>query len=177
MKVYIGPYVEDDERRQVEIELHDYDIWNFDHTLAMIILPGLRMLKEAKHGTPYIDDADVPEELRSTSAPPELTKDGVDENFDKRWQWVLDEMIWAFETEYVKGDGDEYYFDPYEPDEKVEPFTINVLDENGSVEEAQFSPESRRELGKYNPEKHAAYSARLKHAMYLFGRYFGALWT
>ena len=48
MKVYIGPYKEDDSPRKESIHIHDYDTWNMDHTLALIALPMLKQLKETE---------------------------------------------------------------------------------------------------------------------------------
>jgi hypothetical protein len=84
--------------RKIKVRIDPYDTWNMDNTLAHIILPMLRQLKETKHGSPMVDDEDVPEHLRSTSAPPKENEWDSDENFFKRWDWVLDEMIHAFET-------------------------------------------------------------------------------
>ena len=41
MKVFIGPYTDDGEEQKTEIEIHEYDTWSMDHTLAPIILPML----------------------------------------------------------------------------------------------------------------------------------------
>lgn len=98
MKVEIGPYNSDGEDRKVEVVVEDYDVWSMDHTLAQVIAPMLRKMKESKHGAPYVDDEDVPEELRSTSAPPKENKWDTDDLFFKRWDWVLDELIWTFES-------------------------------------------------------------------------------
>lgn len=88
------------QRRKI-VKVHKYDTWSVDSTLAPIILPLLKQLKETKHGAPYTDDEDVPEEMRSGSSPPlneEEKNCGVpDDNHWKRWDWVMDEMIWAFE--------------------------------------------------------------------------------
>jgi hypothetical protein len=70
-----------------------------DNTLALIILPMLRQLKDSKYGAPNVDDEDVPENLRSTSAPPKINKWDIDANHFKRWDYLLDEMIYAFECE------------------------------------------------------------------------------
>ena len=51
-----------------------------DHTLAMIIVPMLKQLKETKHGAPFVDDEDVPEELKSTSAPAKENDWDTDDN-------------------------------------------------------------------------------------------------
>jgi hypothetical protein len=71
-------------KRKVKIHIDNYDVWNADHTLAMIIHPVLVRLKEVKHGSPHVDDEDVPEELR-----------GPDVHI--KWDYVIDEMIFAFE--------------------------------------------------------------------------------
>lgn len=88
-------------KRKVKVHVDGYDAWNADHTLAMVIVPVLKMVRESNGGAPSVDDEDVPEHLRSTSAP-ELTEEQkntghTDDNWFKRWEYVLDEMIWAFE--------------------------------------------------------------------------------
>lgn len=99
-------------QRPVRVKIHAYDVWSLDNTLSLIILPALKMLKEKKQGSPYVEDADVPEELRSTAAPA-LTEEEqryghTDANFHKRWEWALDEMIWAFEN--MADDADDQFF-------------------------------------------------------------------
>ena len=86
-------------KQRTSIKIHDYDTWSMDHTLAPIILPMLVQLKETKHGAPWVAVADVPKELRPTKKDINAyNKSGTtDENFFNRWDWVLDEMIWAFE--------------------------------------------------------------------------------
>jgi hypothetical protein len=81
------------------VKIDRYDTWSMDHTLADIILPMLKQLKTTKHGSPSVDDQDVPEGLglRSTEAGPKENEWDTDDNWFKRWDWVLDEMIFAFE--------------------------------------------------------------------------------
>ena len=67
MKIEIGPYPDDDSERKIDVQLDKFDTWNMDDTLAHIILPMLKQLKETKHGSHIVDDEDVPEELRTTS--------------------------------------------------------------------------------------------------------------
>ena len=87
--------------QKTKIRIDKYDTWSMDHTLAPIILPMLVQLKETKHGAPCVDLEDVPEELRPTNTEEwqKLYNEGgeTDDKFFKRWDWVLDEMIWAFE--------------------------------------------------------------------------------
>ena len=97
MKVEISNY-EDDGERTINVRIDDYDTWSMDHTLAPIILPMLVQLKATKHGAPFVDYEDVPEELRPEPEWYEkYSKNGeTDPDFFKRWDWVMDEMIYAF---------------------------------------------------------------------------------
>ena len=84
-------------KRKINVRVDDYDVWSADHTLALIIHPVLVKLKSQKHGSPSVDDEDVPEQLRSTSAPPKENEWDTDDNHHARWDYAIDEMIWAFE--------------------------------------------------------------------------------
>jgi hypothetical protein len=84
------------------IEIENFDTWSMDFTLAPIILPMLIQLRATKHGSPAVDEKDVPEELRSSSAPPVESKYDIDDNYHKRWDWVMDEMIYAFDCKANK---------------------------------------------------------------------------
>lgn len=89
------------------VNIDKWDVWSMDHTLALIILPMLKKLHAEKHGAPDVDDEDVPEELKSTSAPPKECVWEVDPNHFKRWDWVMDEMIWSFEYKLKDTDLDD----------------------------------------------------------------------
>jgi hypothetical protein len=80
-----------------------------DDTLSHIIYPMLIQLKETKHGSPWVEDEDVPEHLRSTNAEPKENEWDTDSLFHDRWDWVLDEMIWAFEHKVDDGWTNKYY--------------------------------------------------------------------
>jgi hypothetical protein len=100
-------------KRKVRVKIHPYDVWSMDDTLGHIVLPMLILLREKKQGYPHVDDVDVPENLKSTSAPA-LTQAQIatacpDDNGAARWDWVLSEMIWAFE-QINKDDADSEFF-------------------------------------------------------------------
>lgn len=106
-------WIQSKQKRKIKVRIDQYDTWSMDHTLAHIVLPMLKQLKATKHGSPHVEDVDVPEELRSTAAP-ELTENekqwgGEDALFHKRWDWVMEEMIFAFELELDEDWEDEYY--------------------------------------------------------------------
>jgi hypothetical protein len=88
------------DRREQKIKIHIdlWDTWSMDHTLAPIILPMLKQLKKTKHGAPYVDPKDVPKELHPKKQTKKQKDNGeTDSTHFERWDWVLDEMIWAFE--------------------------------------------------------------------------------
>ena len=84
MKVFIGPY-KNNYKRNIKIKIHDYDLWNLDITIAILVLPLLKKLRKDNAGYPFIDNEDVPKRLRSNL------------EFDPdKWHWILDELIWTF---------------------------------------------------------------------------------
>jgi hypothetical protein len=87
-------WVHDKKKRKVSIKIDSYDTWSMDHTLALIIVPMLKQLKANKHGSPHVDNKDVPEELR---VPKDYDGFDTDPQWHNRWDWVMDEMIWSFE--------------------------------------------------------------------------------
>ena len=119
MKVDIGHYPDGEEQRVIDIAIDSYDTWSMDHTLALIIVPMLKQLKATKHGSPLVDDEYVPEHLRSTAAAPKENEWDVDDNHFKRWDYVLDEMIWAMEQIVDDNDEDPFY-DMSEVDEEAD---------------------------------------------------------
>lgn len=98
MKIDI-PHPDEIDSLGTQITIHNWDTWSMDHTLSYIIVPMLIQLKDTKHGAPNVDNDDVPEELRMPDGWLEThyNHNGeTDEQFFNRWDWVLDEMIWAF---------------------------------------------------------------------------------
>jgi len=108
VKVEIGNYPDAGEEQKIEVHIDKWDTWDMDHTLAHIVLPMLKQLKETKHGSPNVDAEDVPINLRAPEEDVLKYKDlgETDPDFFKRWDWVLDEMIYAFDC---KANKDEVY--------------------------------------------------------------------
>ena len=82
--------------RKIKVRIDGYDMWSADHSLAYIIHPLLIKLRDNKNGSPLVDDEDAPDHLKSTAAPAKENDYDIDDNHHTRWEWVLDEMIWAF---------------------------------------------------------------------------------
>ena len=96
--------------RVMYVKIDRWDSWSADHTLSLIILPVMKQLKETKHGAPYTDDEDVPDELKSTNAEPKENEWDTDSNHFKRWDYIMDEVIWALE-QHTKDDDESQFFD------------------------------------------------------------------
>jgi hypothetical protein len=109
--------------RIMYVKLDRWDTWSMDHTLAHIILPMLKQLQESKHGSAMVDDEDVPVELREAKKPKRKKNDvrgtlqvhSIDLEDEhtlvhQKWEWVLGEMIWAFEQK-MKDDDESQFFD------------------------------------------------------------------
>lgn len=89
----------DKRKRKISVHIDEWDTYSLDHTLALIILPCLKQLNATKNGAPNVDNEDVPKDLQASAE--ELAqhkKNGeTDDNYFKRWDYVLSEMIYAFE--------------------------------------------------------------------------------
>jgi hypothetical protein len=165
MYVRLGRYasVRDDLetfKRDEDIVIHRYDTWNMDHTLALLIVPLLKQLKATKHGAPHVDSEDVPLEL---AIPPNWYEEKyrvngeTDPNFFKRWDYVMDEMIWAFE-QIIDDDAENKFYDHSEVDD-------NEPDINKRVKNLKVDDEG---LKKYHD--------RINNGTRLFGKYYRSLW-
>ena len=142
------------------VKVDRWDTWSMDYTLAKIILPMLKQLNENKHGAPFVDDDDVPDELKSTSAPPKKDQWDTDDNHFKRWNYVLGEMIWAFEQK-VKDDDESQFFDHSENEPGTMPW-----DEKG-----QYVSKT-----KVDWDKLRAHQEKKANGFRLFGKYYQNLW-
>lgn len=171
MKVYIGPYPgsRSSKERRVSVRIDPYDTWSMDHTLAMIIHPMLVQLRETKHGSPFVADSDVPEHLRSDAPgiPPKENEWDTDANHHARWDWVLDEMIWAFE-QLITDWEDQFHSGEF--DVRWEP--AGVVD----GEEISRMVKGPKHTHVFDSEGHAAYQARISNGLRLFGTHFQGLW-
>lgn len=166
MKVNIGKYSKDPKKeRKVNVRIDPWDTWNMDSTLALIITPMLHQLKEQKNGGPFVADEDVPEELRTTAAPP-VGQWETDENWFKRWDYVLGEMLFAFEN-YGKDWEDQFWI----TDPKID-FSEHPEDEGQVMKPLRWA-----EKGECDWEGRDAYARRMQRGLELFGKYYQNLWT
>lgn len=145
------------------VKIDKWDTWSMDHTLSFIILPMLKQLKLTKHGAPFTDDEDVPEELRSTSAPAKENEWDTDDNHFKRWDYILDQMIWSFEQEILDEEPDFWA-------EKPEGMYFEKC-ENSDLSQMKYLKE-----GVFDHESYKIYHDRKQNGFRLFGKYYSHLW-
>jgi hypothetical protein len=162
-------WIDSKRERKVSIHIDNYDVWSMDNTLAMIIVPMLEKLRGNSVGSPWVDDEDVPENLRSTAAPP-LTEEEkncghTDENWFERWEWVLDEMIWTFQQHM----GDDWK-EQYESGTYDSTFVKNN-DDNFST--MKFGPNHTHKTDYEGIKKH---QERMDNGRRLFAKYYQGLW-
>lgn len=164
-------WIESKRKRTIKVRIDNYDVWSMDHTLAYIILPMLKKLKDNKHGAGFVDDEDVPEDLRSTNAPPKENEYDTDANHFKRWDWVLDEMIQAFECKV-----DDSWEDQYHSGVHDIVWEVSSTDENGKPKLYQMKdgPKNTYKCDYEALEKHGK---RNQNGYRLFGKYYSNLWN
>ena len=153
------------------VKIDKWDTWSMDSTLSIIILPMLKQLNATKHGAPTTDDADVPEGLRSTNAPPKEDEWDVDENWFKRWDWIMDEMIWTFEQKQPDCDWEHQYYSGVHDTS----FRAIEWDADGKalLHEQVKGPNNTFKVDREGMDKH---QDRINNGMRLFGKYYQGLW-
>lgn len=163
-------WVESKKSRQVYVRIDKYDTWGMDHTLALIVLPMLKQLQATKHGSPNTDDADVPQDLRSTSVPAKESEFDTDANHFKRWDWILNEMIFAFhckvddswQEKYRSGNID-MKTQPCEWDDTGKPTMYQMVRGPNDTYECDYAGMDVEQ-------------ARITNGFRLFGKYYENLW-
>ena len=144
--------------QKVSVRIDHWDTWSMDDTLAYIVLPMLKQLKETKHGGPHVNNKDVPKELRSDA----IGGDVSATHFQK-WDWVLDEMIFAFESKH--NDWEEQ-FHAGEHD-------IQWIELDNGMSEMVKGP---NDTFKIDWVGRNAYQKRITNGFRLFGTYMESLW-
>lgn len=170
-------WLDSKKKRKIKIRIDNYDVWNMDSTLALIILPMLLKLRDQKHGFPIVENEDVPEETGFRDYTHQLN----DYEFDHdkamaRWDWVLKEMIWAFEQLQPDNDWEAQYFSGKQDIKFVECEKSYFNEETGKEEkiyEMVKGPNDNYSWDKEGMEKHAK---RIDNGLLLFGKYYRGLW-
>lgn len=134
--------------RKVKVKYHDYDTWSLDHTLALIILPGLKQLKAIQHGHP----CDVNED---------------------QWAEIMDKMIFAFDEIANDYPGEEAFRSGTLDFSFVRANTKGEEDPEGKVWVMKDGPNNNYSV---DWEGRKMYDERIQEGLTLFGKYYRSLW-
>ena len=137
------------------VKIDGWDTWSMDNTLSKIILPMLKQLRDTKHGYPFVDEKDGPEHLPCMVAIKDTPDSDI--NGEARWDYVLDEMIFAFEH-LVDDSWEEEFWSG----------------EHGTGKTITEQMESSTR--KWNKEGQKLVEERINNGLRLFGKYYRALW-
>jgi hypothetical protein len=162
MKVLIGRYPKNPNKTQkVNVRIDKWDTWSMDTTLAHIIVPMLKQLKATKHGAPLVELEDVPEHLRS-----EKTDEyGVDSTHFERWDYVMDEMIFAFESKLIEWE-DQFW-------KRSPELNVTTYPEDAGKD---MIPLRWKDEGDCDWDGMREYGTRIQNGFLLFGKYYQGLW-
>lgn len=157
--------------RKEKVRVDYYDIIEASHTLALVIHPVLLRLQKEKQGSPCVDKEDVPEHLRPTE---EAGPDNgyTDNTIHDRWDWVLNEMIWAFE-QYTKPDNNTDQFH-----HNIDQLEMIATDTPNGMKSITFNKQKNPAKPKYwvDYEGKKMHYDRIKNGLNLFAKYYFALW-
>jgi hypothetical protein len=179
-------WIEGLRKQTIYIKIDKWDTWSMDHTLAMIVLPMLKQLQATKHGSPLVDLEDVPEHLRIVghedwSSQRQLQFDDQEqyekdswEMTHRRWEWVLNEMIFAFECK-LNEDWDEEFWSGEWGESKFE--------ETGEEHFNSLTNKMEKLYTMHNTgnrtcdwEARQKVQDRINNGFRLFGKYYEGLW-
>lgn len=161
----------DRRERKVKVHIDNYDVWSMDHTLSYIILPMLKKLRKTKHGSPYVDSKDVPANLRPNEKPNDANG-YVDPTHHERWEWVLDEMIWAFEQVHSDDWDGQYHHNS----DNHEMYFEKCSDISGYSQLKFRDKDPTAPKYWYDKKGADAHRKRIARGLTFFGKYYQALW-
>lgn len=177
MKVDIKKYNNGPSERKIKVQIDKFDTYSLDHTLAVIILPALIQLKETMKGVPN-EFAQVGGDTNDSQMCFDFYSDSHDESFElgcKKWNEVLDKMIWAFD-QIVKDDYSDLYHHGNIELEWIKSDTKHLNPFTGKMEETY-------EMVDKNPDEHwydhtgmMKHEERIQEGLELFGKYYRNLW-
>lgn len=163
--------------RKIDIEIERFDSWNLDGTLAVIILPLLIQLKYSKQGIPN-EFGDVGGADYDVQDSFDFYKESHNDAFEegcKRWEEVLDKMIWSFQQIALEDYDDKYHhgnpkFDWIKTDKQF----LNPI--TGKVEDTYQMIDKNPHEHWYDHIGHQLHEERIQEGLDLFGKYFRNLW-
>jgi len=161
-------WIHERKKRNIKIRIDRYDTWNMDHTLAYIVLPMLKQLKETKHGSPMVGEY-FNQTSNSAQGSFDFYADGDDAAWEaghEEWAKVLDHIIWAFEQELDEDAEDQFWIVSGEMDLSKHP------DDEGKTS----TPLRWKTKPVCDWAGLKAHHAKVQEGFELFGKYYSGLW-
>lgn len=149
MKVNLGNYKKNGSTRTKSVKIDKWDTWSLDYSLALIIHPALVEFRKNLHGYPS-----------------GLTM--------KRWEKILDKMIWAFANIVDEDAEDQFYSGEHD-------LVWTPVDKNHketTKDKAAFfrmdrGPKDTFKIDMKGLKKH---NKKIQEGLDLFGKYYRNLW-
>lgn len=162
-------WIDSKKKRKIKVRIDSWDTWSLDSTLAYIIHPALVEYRKNISGAPFVDYEDVPEYLRlDENELKTLSPWDTDSKHFERWEWIVDEMIFAFWTKIDYSWESTLY--PHEngiSTEKMPDGNFKIILDNEAIDQKD------KEILK---EKRDAVHKRIDNGYRLFGKYYQNLW-
>lgn len=178
MKINIGNFPKKSGSRKVDIRIHEYDTWNLDSTLALVILPMLIQLKVSKHGVPsaFIDSVGGEDYVDQLSF--DFYTETHNESFEiacKNWDVALDKMIWSFQQIALEDYDEKYHHGvsdyAWEETDRLFPDPIT-----GVPGKTYKVINKNKDNTWYDHVGHQLHEERIQEGLELFGRFYRNLW-
>lgn len=135
--------------QKIRVHVEYHDIWSADTTIAHMVLPLLERLRDEKNGYPLIDPKEIeglPRELK----PKKKELDESDPKAEARWNWVMNEMIFAMQC-IADDSWEDEFFEHKDPNDWM---SVRMI----------------------NKEKYDETQKRIDRGLKFFGIFFRALW-
>jgi hypothetical protein len=177
MKVKISNYTKHKPQR-VNVEIEHFDTYNMCNTLASIIYPMLLQLREVKHGIPseFVDNIGGEDYVEQESF--DFYKESYDDAHAigcKRWDEVLDKIIWSF-YQLINTDWEEQYHHGELKMSWVETDRLYQNPITGKTEKTYQMVDENPDEHWFDIDGYMLHQQRIQEGLELFGKYFQNLW-
>jgi len=188
---WLHKHLQNGGERRVKVRIDPTDVYSADHTLALVIAPTLRMLKDKKNGSPNVDNEDLPPELQMSERDTKIFNDGhwdqtlqftdsekseINKKYHAGWDWVLDEMIWAFEQHEQGNWEDQFHSGEHDIIWTDTDPAGNEVDPNYEGKVLKRMDRGPNDTHVYDHEGAKAWSQRMANGRRLFAKYYEGLW-
>lgn len=149
-----------------KVTVDPHDVVSLDYTLGLVILPALKRFREDNDSIHIVDPVDVPSYLKPSKDELDhyYQTMEIDDKAHARWEWVLDEMIWAFECVVDKSWEDQYHTGNMD---------IQFERTSNGYCSMVYGPDHTHQFDSKGYEDH---SKRIDRGLKLFTKYYRTLW-